>query len=323
MRILWITYDLPHPPNSGGKMRSYYLMKYLSLKYEIDLYSFYRNENQLEDLTQIRKLVSNLRLYKRRPVWDWRNLFAAALSDKPLLASSYHDLRMIRDLKEDLVKRNYVLVHLEFFGVAWVLPMLTKLGVKVVFGEENIEYQIYSRYALQRSNPLIRKLMAFDVWKMRRLEQVYWRLASANLAVSLEDLKVMEKSGARNAFLVPNGIDVDFHRSHAKKAGIGVQNRALFVGNLLYQQNNEAVSWFCLSVLPKIIEELPDFKLVVVSGTRPGWVSRFENYLIFRTDLSSDFTVFVDEADIFVLPVWIKGGTNIKLLQALAVGFPI
>lgn len=323
MRILWITYDLPYPPNSGGKQRAYYLMKYLSLKYEIDLYSFYRSENQLEDLTPIKNLVSRLRLYKRRPVWHIRNLLSAALSDKPLLISSYHDLSLVRDLREDLVRRDYDLVHLEFLGVAWVLPWLRKLGATVVFGEENIEYQIYDKYARGRSNFLIRKLMDFDVWKMRRLERIYWRLASANLVVSLEDLKIMEDSGAGNAFLVPNGIDADFHRSHHKKVGIGVQNRALFIGNLVYQQNNEAVRWFCLSVLPKIIEKLPDFKLVVVSGTKPDWISRFEGHLIFRADVSSDFAAFVDEADVFVLPVWIKGGTNIKLLQAMAVGFPI
>lgn len=323
MKILWLTYDLPYPPNSGGKQRAYYLLKYLRDKHEITLFSYFRKKEQLNNSEELKKIVSDLRMFPRRSVWGIRNLALASFSDRPLLTVSYLSDELATDLKEELMKFNYDLVHLEFFGVAWVLPLVKSLGKKVVFGGENIEYEIYRKYALSVRNPFLRKAMEFDVLKMRRLEEKTWRLSDANLAVSQSDLEVMKKSGAKNCYLVPNGVDSLYYKKFAKKLDEAVEFRALFTGNLNYPQNSSSVRWFLDKVLPLVKDRIPEFKLVVVSGVKPDWLSYFSSSLDFRLDQSSDFTVFTEEADIYILPIWIKSGTNIKLLQAMATGFPI
>lgn len=323
MKILWLTYDLPYPPNSGGKQRAFYLLKHLKDKHDITLFSYSRKNEQLVNREELKEIVSDLKVFPRRPVWDIRNLALAAFSNKPLLTVSYLSDKLYSDLKEELAKFNYDLVHLEFFGVAWILPLVKSLGKKIVFGGENIEYEIYRKYALNVRNPILRKIMEFDVWKMRRLEEKTWRLSDANLAVSQSDLDIMKKSGAKNCYLVPNGVDSLYYEKFAKKMNSPVNFRALFTGNLNYPQNSSAVRWFLDMVLPLVKSRIPKFKLVVVSGVKPDWLSSFESSLDFRLDQSSDFTVFAEEADIYVLPIWTKSGTNIKLLQAMATGFPI
>lgn len=323
MRVLWLTYDLPYPPSSGGKLRAYHLMKLLSRRFEIGLFSFYRNREQLDQVAELRSFVSELRCFHRRWVWDPRNLFRAGFSDKPLLAVSYFNRRLVTELKEVLVAGSYDLIHLEFLGVAWVLPFIKKLGRKVVLGNENIEYQIYQKYTERQGNWLLKSLMAYDVWKLRRHEEALWRLADANLAVSQKDLGIMKKAGAKNCFFVPNGVDTVFYSNHVKQIIKQSEARALFTGDLLYQQNSEAVRWFLSRVMPLVRKKLPQFKLVVVSASRPAWLDDFRSVIDFRGDKSSDFLSFVEEADIFILPVRVKSGTNIKLLQAMAVGFPI
>ena len=323
MKIIWLTYDLPYPPNSGGKQRAYYLLKYLGAKHDITLFSYFRKKEQLNNIWELKKLVSDIRVFPRRPVWDIRNLILASFCDKPLLTVSYLSEKLAADLKEELTKFNYDLVHLEFFGMSWVLPLVKRLGIKVVFGGENIEYEIYRKYALSVRNPFLRKIMEFDVSKMKRLEEKTWRLADANLAVCQSDLEVMKKSGAKNCYLVPNGVDSLYYKKFAKKLDETVNFRALFTGNLNYPQNSAAVRWFLDKVMPLVKKSIPEFKLVLVSGVKPNWLSYFSSSLDFRLDQSSDFTVFVEEADIYILPIWIKSGTNIKLLQAMATGFPI
>ena len=323
MKVLWITYDLPYPPNSGGKLRAYHLLKSIGQKFEVTLFSYFRSPFQLLHLSEVEKIVSHLRIFRRRYVWDIRNIVRAGLSSQPLLTVSYLNRELFTALDSELKEGNYDLVHLEFLGVAWVMPLVKKLGKKVVFGNENVEYQIYQKYAQQQKNPILKKLMEFDVEKMRRLEERLWRLADVNLAVSRKDAAVMSAAGARNCYLVPNGVDTNLYRKFAKSVGQPPKARALFTGNLGYQQNNEAVRWFVREVLPLIRRRLPDFKLVVVSGSKPDWVRDYESVIDFRQDENSQFTDFVDEADVFVLPVWIKSGTNIKLLQAMAVGFPV
>lgn len=323
MKILWVTYDLPFPSNSGGKLRAYHLLKGVAVKHKLTLYSYYRDEDQLAFLPEIKSFVPTIKVFKRRPVWDGRNLLKTALSSWPLLSVSYLDRYLQAAIGDEVRRGNYDLIHLEFFGVAWLLPFLKDLGQKVVLGEENVEYEIYRRYAARMGNWPLRCLLSYDVWKMRRQEEKFWRLADAVLAVSQADGDVIVKTGARNCFLVPNGVDVAFYRRFVKKVDEGSGRRALFTGNLNYPQNGEAIRWFLTAVAPLIRQEVPDFRLIVVSQFRPAWIGRFSDLVDFRVNDRTDFTAFVDQADVFVLPVWIKSGTNIKLLQAAAVGFPV
>lgn len=323
MKVLWVTYDLPYPTNSGGKLRAYHLIKNLSKRFDITLFSFYRSDEQLEAVPVLKKFIRRVVVFRRRPVWSIRNLVRATFSDKPLLLVSYESADLEQSLRESLEKREFDAVHLEFFGVASVLSSVKKAGVPVVLGNENIEYQIYQKYVANVRNRLLRFLMDYDVCKMKRWEEKLWRLADVNLAVSGEDSKVMKEAGVRNASLIPNGVEAQYYLNFRKAINRTVSNRALFTGNLRYPQNGEAVKWFAVRVLPLIKKHIPSFKLVIVSGYKPNWLSAFSDSIELHNNTSSEFVDFVDKGDIFVLPVWIKSGTNIKLLQAAAVGFPI
>ena len=46
MKILMLTPYLPFPPSSGGQVRSYNLLKHLSLKHEITLYSLIKDDTE-------------------------------------------------------------------------------------------------------------------------------------------------------------------------------------------------------------------------------------------------------------------------------------
>jgi polysaccharide biosynthesis protein PslH len=41
MRIAFFTPYLPYPPDSGGKIRSYHLLRALAARFELDLYTVY------------------------------------------------------------------------------------------------------------------------------------------------------------------------------------------------------------------------------------------------------------------------------------------
>lgn len=322
MKILWVTYDLPFPLNSGGKQRSYHLLRGLKeADFDVTLFSFYRREEQRVYSPELLKIVSRLELFKRRYVWDPRNLGAAVFSSKPLLIVSYEQKDFYNVLERAVRREGYDLIHLEFFGVAFSLPLLKKYRQKVIFGGENIEHEIYSRYTERESNPFLKGLMSLDVYKMKQTEEKYWRLADFNLAVSDADAGVIEKIAPGRVAVVPNGIDSALYAGFGKIIHKEVMAKALFVGDLLYAQNSHAVQWFCREVWPIVRRSYPFFRLVVVSATAPDWTKEFE-VLELIVDHDSGFEKFVERADLFVLPIWVKSGTNIKLLQSLAVGYP-
>lgn len=322
-RLIWVTYDLPYPLNSGGKIRAYNLLKHLKNNFDVTLFSYYRKESQLEYLEEVKNVVSNVQVFKRRYIWDVRNLLLATFSNKPLLTISYENLSLINSLKREISKGDYKYIHFEFFGTSVYLSEVKKMGIKVVLGNENVEYEIYRKYLERNKVPILSKLMQYDVWKLQRLEEKSYRESDINIAVSESDMRTIKSKGGRNCFLVPNGVDVSYYRKFVKIMSQVPINKALFTGNLLYQQNNDAVKWFLTEVLPLILEKIPDFKLIIVSGYEPRWISRYHKFVELIKDDKSDFSSFVQLADVFILPVWVKSGTNIKLLQALACGVPV
>ena len=55
MKILFLTYDLPYPLNTGGKIRAFHLIKGISSEHRITLFSYYRKNEQKKDLPEVKK----------------------------------------------------------------------------------------------------------------------------------------------------------------------------------------------------------------------------------------------------------------------------
>ena len=317
--IAWITYDLPYPPNSGGKHRAFNLIKYLSRDFDIHLFSFYRNEKQLLYLDELKLFASQIHVYKRRSVWDLRNLLLNTLHPMPLLNLSYRDNTLKRDLVKSALNGQFQLYHFEFLGAADYMPDIKKAGGRVLMGNENVEYKIYAAYT---KNSKFRPLVPFykyDVWKMGKFERKLWKLADENIAVCGDDASEVMSVSGRPCHVVPNGVEIkpNYPLSHSASPV------AFFSGNLNYQQNRNAVLWFMENVFPLVRKEIPEFKLVVLSNSRPGFANDYGYGLEILGDERTTFDMLSPKACVFVSPIWIKSGTNIKVLQAASCGLPI
>ena len=90
LKVNFVTYDLPYPLTSGGKIRAYHLLKSLCKDYEVTLFSYYRKESQKKYVSKLKKElgIKEVNLYKRRWVWHPFNLLRAVFSPLPLLSVS-------------------------------------------------------------------------------------------------------------------------------------------------------------------------------------------------------------------------------------------
>lgn len=318
-KIAWVTYDLPYPPNSGGKLRAFNLIKNLSRDFDIHLYSFYRNGEQLKFLDKITPFVTGVKVYRRGWVWNIKNLLLNLFYPQPLLSISYLNRELREDLLTAVKEKKFDLFHFEFLGTASYLCLVKERGGKVLMGNENVEYKIYDAYAKQsKFYPLI-PLYKYDVWKMTRFEQKLWLTADANIAVSVSDARVVGSITQRVCPVVPNGVEIVTEYPLKRSKG----PVAYFAGDLKYQQNRDAVVWFLESVYPLVKDEVPDFKLIILSNNSPKFMDKYRKFSEVVGDSQSHFEDFVPLARIFISPIRIKSGTNIKILQAAAAGLPI
>jgi len=321
MKVLFLTYDVPYPLNSGGKIRAYYLIKYLARKHKITLFSYYRYEEQKKYFAELKKYCQEVFLFKRRKPWVWQNFAYSFLTFLPFLSAIYYSNELKKALVEELKKEKYDLVHFESFYPAVYLPLVKKMGIKTIMGNENIEWRVYDRYASQQFFPLS-WLLKLEVWRMRIYEEAIWRVADVNIAPAKDDALEIEKITKKDCPIVPNGVDLGSVRVWQKKSG---PPTIIFVGTMIYQQNNDAVRYFLKEIYPKIKKQISQVKFILVSWHKPSWLDKFltDSSIEFIQDKEKPAWEFFKKADVLVVPTRIAGGTRIKILEAMAAGLPV
>ena len=318
MKVLWLTYDLPYPPHSGGKLRAYHLIKGLSKNHQIDLFSFIRGEDQLQYLPELKKYCQKIETFKRPRVWSPRNILLSGFSTLPFAAAGYYFKGAKNKICRMLGEGKYDLVHFESFYPAVYLPFVKDLGFKTLMGNENVEHQIYQRFADQKILPL-KLLLSLDTLKMKKFEERLWRMADINIAPSKGDADAIYRATEKECHIVPNAVDTASFSEIKKKPHKDLV--CLFVGDFTYLTNQDAVKW--LMEIFNFQFSIFNFKLLLVGRNSTKQIRDLASKNVIVDDSVEDIRDAYAQADIFLAPIRIGGGTRLKILEAMAAGLPI
>jgi glycosyltransferase involved in cell wall biosynthesis len=120
--------------------------------------------------------------------------------------------------------------------------------------------------------------------------------------------------------VVPNGIDTTTYKP-TEQAGETEPRTLVFTGTMDFRPNVDAVLWFARQVLPRVREQAPDARFLIV-GQRPH--RRLDELradpAITLTGRVDDVRPYIARAAAYVAPLRIGGGTRLKLLEAMAMG---
>ena len=324
-KVLFVTYDFPYPTNSGGKSRAFNLIKFgKSLpagrqgeNIEILLFSFTRQnfkksyEDELEKIGVLRIFTEERK--KAKDPLSWGKTILGRSSIFKLL---YFDRKIEEKLIEIVRAENVDTVLFEsFYTSFYISGKLKQLGVKQIFGTENIEHILYYDFAKEKAS-IIKKPYMIQVGRVRSEEELAYRKSDAILAVTEEEKDYIEKRTKTPVFVIPNGVDTK-EFSFKNKSNPG-QN-LLFVGNFSYFPNVDAMKFFYTQVFTKI----PEAKLTINGKHQDKLPFVSSDNRIKSIDHIDKIQDAYYDADIFVFPVRHGGGTNFKILEAASCGTPI
>jgi len=321
MKILMLTPYLPFPLHSGGQIRSYNLLKSLSKKHQITLFSFIRSNQEKTHIKELQKYCTNVKVFKRRKAWDPRNILLSVLTPYPFLVSIYLSRQVKSAIKKELSSGNYDLIHAETF---YVMPNLPKpADIPTLLVEQTIEYMVYQRFVEDFKVFFLRPFLYFDVLKIKLWEKYFWQKATRLAAMSDSDKNIMQKTvKGRKVDVVANGVDVDhFAKARGKKPKPPI---ILFVGNFKWLPNKDAAMFLTKDIWPIINQSLPQAKLWIV-GRNPTKeildLSKSKNVTV-TGDLDDIRTAF-KKASVLLAPIRNGRGTKYKVLEAMASHVPV
>lgn len=318
MHVLFFTYDTIIPPDSGGKTRALNLIKYGKKDAKVTLFSFMREGYDLAGLEEIKKIgIEKIEVFPRLKKRSLKSLKSLFLGKDSIFYNLYFDEKVERALLDYVKEQKVDLVHFESFYTGFYLSSkLRELGVRQVYGSENIEHLLYSD-SLKSLNPFLRKVAANQVEKIKEEEAQMARISDVTLSVTEKEKKYFD-GYSKKTFVVPNGIDPDafpeVSRDRKEKVNL------LFVGNFTYFPNRDGLKFFMDNIWPRIDKKSVS---LTVLGRGVEKLNFLPNETIEKIEYIDNIDKVYRSADIFVSPIRYGGGTNFKVLEAMASGLPV
>jgi glycosyltransferase involved in cell wall biosynthesis len=319
MKVLMLTPYLPFPPFSGGQTRSYNLIKNLSKKHEITLFSLIKDDEEKKNIKELEKYCK-VRVFKRsKTPWTLRNILKTGFGLYPFLVIRNLVPEEKEAVAQELSNQKYDLIHAETF---YVMPHIPSTNIPILMVEQTIEYSVYKHFVEDQAPFIMRPLLWIDVLKLKYWETKIWKRADRVVAMSDSDRKSMNSLVPNLKIdIVPNGIDVEYF-SKERPEGKGGP-RVLYVGNFKWLQNVEAVEVLLSEVFPKILRQVPNAKLWIVGQYIPDEIKAKASKEIQITEAIPDIREAYINSTVLVTPIKGPGGTRLKILEAMASALPV
>ena len=320
MNILWVKAGGLVPPDTGGKIRSYNILRELAKQHSVTVFAFYaaHENDQHPALTEVVDDVVclPLDLPPARGVAETIQYARFLVSRQSYSLMKYCRSGVRRQLAQLVHERDFDLILCDFIFPAPAIPW--DAGCPTVVFTHNVEAVIWQRHFAVARNPLW-KLLSWREWKtMERGERHYLRRASHVLTVSDSDRAAFARFiDPRKLSTVQTGVDVEYFRPGSEPE---LPNSLVFTGSMDWLPNEDSMLYFVSEILPLIRTEIPDVTLTIV-GRHPSSRLRAAAAAQPNVELTGrveDVRPYVNAGAISIVPLRIGGGTRLKIFEAMA-----
>lgn len=329
--ILFLTPQLPYPPEQGTAIRNYYLIAQTAERYDVSLLSF--AEPGAVDPGPLARLCSRIVTVPVPQRTTAQRLRTLLVTRDPDMAHRLASERYAQELRRLLADRRYDIVQVEGIELASYGRMVAswpEAGAPVlVYDAHNAEYLLQKRAFLtdvRRPRRWPQAAYSCAQWlRLRCYEREMCQRADGVVAVSEPDARAIARLAPGVAPLViPNGVDTRNYRTDLPDSLPLRHPNLVFTGKMDFRPNVDAMRWFHGQVWPEIRRRVPEAHLYIVGKAPHPEVQRLGREPgITVTGYVPDILPYFGGADVYIVPLRVGGGTRLKVLEALATGLPM
>lgn len=325
MRVLMITAYIPYPPFSGNPLRNYNLLRRVAREHEVWLATFVRSPQAMEDIRHLLEFCQGVTTAEWRQVGALERpaeAFRYLLSGKPPDLRLYHSDRLIHNIKQLISKVDFDVIDIEdsFMGL-YLDALPAEMHQKTVLTFHDVVFRKYDRISKLEPKPAHKLRTWLHSRMMRRWEPNYAGRFGECITVSETDSRVLLQANPRlKVSVVPNGVDT------AQYQPLPLSKTApalIFVGNMGYRPNIDAVTFFCREIYPRIMAEFPGVAFWIVGKNPSEEVIQLNGGGVHVTGQVDDLCPYYSRSTVCVVPLRAGGGTRLKILEAMALSRPV
>ena len=310
--VLVATPYLPFPLAHGGAVRIFNLMRRASEEFDQVLVSFIPELNEVS--AELLDFCCEVVLVKR----SGTHLLPS--TSQPETVEEYNSAAFHAALRQTVHKWNPLIAQLEYTQMAQYAADCAP--AKTILVEHDVTFDLYQQL-----------LAHGDDWELRRqlarwipFETSAWRQVDRVVTVSEKDRKMTISRGLSpvRSVCLPNGVDLKRFRPDK---GLTEPRHLLFIGSFAHLPNLLALDFFLREVWPQL--QTREATLHIIAGARGQYyLDRHRDRIKIELaqpgleveDFVADVRPAYNRAEIVVAPLLASAGTNIKIMEAMAMG---
>ncbi len=334
MKLLFLTPQIPYPPRQGTALRNWGLISHLARRHEIWLMSFTDTPVPATwpaELTAACRHIAAFSVPKRAVPDRLKTLLTSRLPD---MAWRLWSPDFAAQLQAWTREQHFDIIQIE--GIELARYGLSLQHSALIFDDHNCEYLMQKRwFERDRKHPRRWHAALYSLAQWRKLtvfERDMIRRAQATLCCSAEDrAALMQLDSQANPQVIFNGIDIAAYANQppATSDQQPVANShppatLVFTGKMDFRPNIDAMLWFGSAVWPRVRQAYPQAKWLIV-GQKPSPrldLLRADPQITITGEVA-DPRPYIAQADVYIAPLRVGGGTRFKLMEAMAMRKPI
>ena len=322
MKILWVKAGKLLPVDTGGKIRSFNLLRELNARDEVTLLSYYGGgrdpdyERALADL-----FPGAVPIHTGTPVAAGAATaldYAAKLYSRAPYSVTRFTSRAVRRLVTEWdAGRRFDVFICDFLSASMNFP--ERLHTPAILFQHNVESILWDRQAAAESHPLKRLVYRLEAEKMKRYERAAVQRFDHVLAVSEADKAAMaEMTDGSSISVVPTGVDTRAFKPQLRSDT--PEPIVLFLGSMDWEPNIDGVQYFIDAVWPRVCAAIPAARFQIVGRSPTPAIRRLARNNVEVVGTVPSVVEYLHRAAVVVVPLRIGGGTRLKIYEAMAAG---
>jgi sugar transferase (PEP-CTERM/EpsH1 system associated) len=320
MNILFICHRFPFPPNRGGKIRPFQMIRHLAQNHSVTVASLAHSHKELVQgaglKAHCREILAEVLPNSSR----WYSAVVSLFSQTPSSLAYFSSRRLQSRIDATWSTQRFeaVIVHCAFMA-AYALGLQGAFRL-MDFGDlDSGKWYDYSR---ARSFPLSLGY-GIEARKLRRFEiKAADEFNACSVTTEGEKEEFQTLGTSKSCSVIPNGVDADYF--HPRSAVPPSEPVIVFLGHMDYYPNVDGICYFASEILPLIHKRNPGVKLRIVGSNPAARVRRLTELTgVEVTGFVPDVRPLVCDAMLAIAPLRLARGTQNKVLECMAMGIPV
>jgi polysaccharide biosynthesis protein PslH len=311
MKILYISTRIPFPTTSGDRMIIYNRLIRTYKKHEISLIAFYQNDDDLKGLKHLEFFFEKIWTIKVTKFDGLVNLASNFFISQDPLQVMYYNSNSTRKKVQSIIGSNkFDLINAYLIRVT---PFIKGVKIPIVLDMiDSMQLNFLNR--IKNANNFLKYF--FYKYEYNRLVKFELSLSGFDRAifVSKRDGKMVPFKSS----IIPLGVDTEIFKPAKNNS-----KKIIFSGNMSYEPNIQAITWFIENCWDSIVCSVSGVQLIIAGMSPTPEIKKLESDNVVVTGYVDSMAELISKSSVAITPMVSGSGMQTKLLEAMSCEIPI